>query len=428
MKITKRITQLFSPSKHKKPTMFTHKSDNDLLTIDLYGVIGDFWNENEAEDLLLILNRNRSAKQIQLNVHSPGGFYSDGLSIMNQLKEHPAQVTATVQGMAWSMASLILMAADKVKVHENSWIMIHEAESGSEGRASDLQKESEVLNQINKNVAEAYASKTKLPLDKIQQMMADETWMDGQESVDLGFADELIPLKEAEKTASVQMKVSLSQPISFAVLDVYQNIPIQCLPTDKTATLIARINSTKNEQITKPTSKGLETPKMSDKTSQQTAQHIEKLKADIAVLQAAQTAQPTAEQTQAAQTILNSSPKQTSFTLEQITNGVQQYLSGMQPTEHPPKQPQNQKHASASEIAQLCMIANKPEMTAEFLSAEKTPDQVRVELAAIKQAELKAIPPINGQLGGETPTKSTKTMPEMAKESCEKQKLPGFNS
>ena len=36
------------------------------------------------------------------------------------------------------MASVIIMAADKVLVHENSWIMIHEAEAVAVGRADDL--------------------------------------------------------------------------------------------------------------------------------------------------------------------------------------------------------------------------------------------------------------------------------------------------
>jgi ATP-dependent protease ClpP protease subunit len=55
-----------------------------------------------------------------MHVNSPGGDYFDGIAILNSLRDHPARVVATVDGLAASAASFIVMAADELVMARNS--------------------------------------------------------------------------------------------------------------------------------------------------------------------------------------------------------------------------------------------------------------------------------------------------------------------
>ena len=78
--------------------------------IDIYGVIGG-WDVSGA-DFLRELKGLGSLNAIDLRIHSEGGSVLDGWAIANGLMKHEARVTGTVEGMAASMASVILMASD----------------------------------------------------------------------------------------------------------------------------------------------------------------------------------------------------------------------------------------------------------------------------------------------------------------------------
>lgn len=397
MKIKKLIKAMMGANPSNQQTrLFSAKGDDDTLTLDLYGTVGDWWEYNEAQDLLNILNQNKTVKHIIVNVHSLGGFFLEGVAIMNQLREHPAKVTMIVQGVAASMASLILMAADVIKVHEASWIMIHEAEVTAQGRASELENHAEWLKEVNEQAAQAYSARTGIAVEEIHKMMTAETWMTGTKAVELGFADELISLNQAQQTAGAQMKSMAKQPISFAALDVYSNVPLECLPTNQTATLLGRISETK-----------LENNKVAESTGKPTAVQI--AAAQAVVDHAANRPSP-AELAEANKVLAAADPAE--IAAAKSDNPDQPNLNGND----------IEKPESATEIAQLCQLAGKPERTAEFLTAQKTAEEVRAILATERTAELNGAPPVSSQIPQQVP-EDQKTMSQMAAESCEKQGL-----
>src|SRR5438445_13881983 len=74
---------------------------------------------------------NDSAKPITLYINSAGGNVTDGLALHDAIQEivrNGVEVTAIVQGMAYSMGSVVLQAASPRKrfAFPHSWIMIHE--------------------------------------------------------------------------------------------------------------------------------------------------------------------------------------------------------------------------------------------------------------------------------------------------------------
>jgi ATP-dependent Clp protease protease subunit len=106
------------------------KEESDRLR-DVY-LIGDI-EKDTARAVIEKLRElaNSSRKPITLYINSAGGNVTDGLAIhdvVQHLVSTGIQVTIVVQGMAYSMGSVVLQAASPGKrlSYPHSWIMIHE--------------------------------------------------------------------------------------------------------------------------------------------------------------------------------------------------------------------------------------------------------------------------------------------------------------
>ncbi len=165
---------------------------SDEVDVFIYDEIG-FWGV-QASDFVAEL-KEIDTKTINLRVNSPGGSVFDGLAIYQAFASHPAKIIAYVDGWAASIASVIIMAADTIKVGEAAQVMIHKPWSFAMGSADDMRKEADVLDSIQEAIIDVYVARTGGDRDSITSQVNDETWFRGQEAVDAGFADEVIPLK-----------------------------------------------------------------------------------------------------------------------------------------------------------------------------------------------------------------------------------------
>lgn len=177
--------------------------------ITMYGTIVDckpknFWTGEEVDgefivlkDFLTDLNTISSCKKLTVRMNSLGGDAGVAITIHNRLREladSGVETECIVDGMAMSGGSLIMCACDKVKVNPSSLIMIHKcwAELWGGYNADDLRKEAEAYDAYDKAQASIYKRKCGLSETVILHMMANTTYMTGEEAVEKGFADELI--------------------------------------------------------------------------------------------------------------------------------------------------------------------------------------------------------------------------------------------
>lgn len=160
---------------------------DDSAELLLYGIIGDYWDELDAKDIVQDL-RKIEAKNITVRIYSDGGSVFAGLAIYNALKAHPANVTVKIDSLAASIASVIAMSGT-VEMPENAFMMIHNPWGGAFGEAKDFEKMAEVLNKIKSSLMLVYQEKTGLGADTLSLMMDNETWLTAQEAKNLGFAD-----------------------------------------------------------------------------------------------------------------------------------------------------------------------------------------------------------------------------------------------
>lgn len=189
------------------------KTEN--LEIYLYDDIeadGEGWfgetieSETSAKSVHKQLDEVEPNTPISLHINSYGGDVKEGAAIYSLLKLHSGPVTVYVDGFACSAASLIAMAGDKVIMGKLAMMMIHNAWTVAAGNAKELRKAADDLDKISTTMSLAYKERCgdKLPEDKLQSMLDEEVWLDAEECVALGFADEIAGKSAAEGLAKAK--------------------------------------------------------------------------------------------------------------------------------------------------------------------------------------------------------------------------------
>ena len=205
--------------------------------VQIYEEIGG-WGIS-AKEFASDLKELGTVNEITLRINSPGGSVFDGNAIFNQLKQHKAKVTAHIDGLAASMASVIAMAADHIVMPENALMMIHNPWTVSIGNAEELRKDADLLDTIKRTLLTAYG-RSAMTDDEISEMMDAETWLTGADAVEMGFADEL------------EEEVAMAACAKFEQLAQFTKTPKQLKPEPSA---VADTPEAKHEEITMPEAK-----------------------------------------------------------------------------------------------------------------------------------------------------------------------------
>ena len=156
-----------------------------------------------------------------LNVHlnSPGGDATDGVAIANVLRQHRADVTVWVDGLAASAASVIAMAGDEVVMGIGSQLMIHDASCLAMGDAAEMRKAAEMLDSTSNAYASAYAAKAGGTAAEWRAVMVEETWYGPDEAVAAKLADRVATEADKGTASGEQVVPGKAQPSFWDMWD-----------------------------------------------------------------------------------------------------------------------------------------------------------------------------------------------------------------
>jgi ATP-dependent Clp protease protease subunit len=139
-----------------------------------------------------LLSGAKENEELEIIINSGGGSVFAGSEIYTALKSHKGNTIAKIVGIAASAASVIAMAANRVAISPTAQIMIHNVSSIVAGDYRDLQHEANVIENMNKSIANAYALKTNLGQEELLELMNNETWLNAQQAKEKGFANEIM--------------------------------------------------------------------------------------------------------------------------------------------------------------------------------------------------------------------------------------------
>lgn len=211
--------------------------ENKHAEMTLYGDIVetrpiDWWTDEPVEGNFIIqdeflndLESIKGCEDLTIHLNSCGGDAFVSIAIHNRLRELSdagMDITCIVDGAAMSGGSLIMCAADHVKVNPSSLILIHDCWSFAWDRfnSSKLRKLADDLDVINESQAEIYARKSGMDVGEIREMMTAETMMTGRSAVNKGLADELLEADDADVAVSADHKtlIACGRKMRFAAM------------------------------------------------------------------------------------------------------------------------------------------------------------------------------------------------------------------
>ncbi len=172
--------------------------------IYIYGDIGWWqaadsadWGEITLTDVRNQYEAQKDSEEIVVHIHSPGGYVTEGFAIHDYLRSQGKPVTTIIEGMCYSIATVIALAGDVRKMTSNSDFMIHNPWGGAVGESEEIQKYADNLKEIENKVADFYAAKTHITKDEALEMMKAETFMNSEKALEYGFITEIASVMKA---------------------------------------------------------------------------------------------------------------------------------------------------------------------------------------------------------------------------------------
>lgn len=174
-----------------KRNKVSYYNESKTLVIDIDDVIDGWWGFS-ASRLKQIIREYGKVEDIKVNLYSPGGSIFEGFEIYNILKDHSAKVEMNVGALAASIAFTIMLAGDTIRVHNNSTGVIHNPWVIMAGDSDELRHEADVLDKMKKQIIDIITASGNIGREEISALMDTETYLDAEEMITYGFADELI--------------------------------------------------------------------------------------------------------------------------------------------------------------------------------------------------------------------------------------------
>ena len=185
---------------HAKKTWFNAKKTSESAAeIALYNDIG-MWGI-QTEEFKTALDGLGEITDLTIRINSYGGEVFVGFAIYNLIKDHPAaNKTMIVDGVAASIASVIALAGNKLQMHKNSYMMIHNPAVMVAGDATTLRKAADELDQIKQTIITLYRDRgVELSKKKLDELMTAETWLTAEDAKKYGFAQEVLDESENDE-------------------------------------------------------------------------------------------------------------------------------------------------------------------------------------------------------------------------------------
>ena len=178
----------FEPASGKDALSKIINQTGEMVDIYLYGVIGEDIDGNLIAEQI----RNFDASGVKIineHINSEGGGIVNGLSIAAaNLNCKNSKIYTYNDGLAGSMAGIIHQTGSKKFGASYSLLMMHEPSLGEDTIANTKDPVvKKTLQSFKNQLLSILFASTGFPMDKLEKMMTDETWMNAEECEKMGF-------------------------------------------------------------------------------------------------------------------------------------------------------------------------------------------------------------------------------------------------
>lgn len=190
---------------------------NKSAEVLIYGDIGEsWWGESVIAKEFVNEIRALDVDSIDVRINSYGGSVSDGIAIFTALRRHKATITTSIDGAAYSIASLIAMAGDEVEMAENAMLMIHAPWTRAAGNATEMRDVADMLDKMAEAMVSSYTRGGRGPdAAEVESLLKDgeDHWYTAREAAALGLVDTVV---EAMPMAASLRQTRFTPPAAAA--------------------------------------------------------------------------------------------------------------------------------------------------------------------------------------------------------------------
>jgi ATP-dependent Clp protease protease subunit len=197
------------------------RKERDASLRDIY-LIGDI-EKDTARNCIERLRElaSESSKPISIYINSAGGNVTDGLAIHDAIRHvvtRGVEVVVIVQGMAYSMGSIVLQAASEGRrlAFPHSWIMIHEPAKWAGWQSTTAAAQHlERLKQMQDQIYKILSSRSGKPLRQIiKDTKRTDFYLDAQKALEYGLIDSVVAgeLPEPRREGAADGKEPVAVP------------------------------------------------------------------------------------------------------------------------------------------------------------------------------------------------------------------------
>jgi ATP-dependent Clp endopeptidase proteolytic subunit ClpP len=156
--------------------------------LKLYGYLYDVTGLVEQLEQL----NGQGYDEIELHIHSEGGDVINGFFLYNKIKESQTPVDVYIDGMAASMASIVMLAGRKIYMSENAFLMLHSPKGSVYGTANEIAQAFKPLKEMERIFINYYSAKTgKTPAD-VSKYLEGDNWFSAQQAKQEGLIDDIV--------------------------------------------------------------------------------------------------------------------------------------------------------------------------------------------------------------------------------------------
>ena len=213
-----------------KNKTITNKDNEPILerTLFLNGTIAEeSWYDDDVTPKLFEQELMADKGDVTIWINSPGGDCVAAAQIYNMLMNYKGKITVKIDGIAASAASVIAMAGSKVLMSPVSMLMIHNPSTIAAGDKAEFKRAMAMLYEVKESIINAYEIKTGLARVKLADLMDEESWMNANKAVELGFADGILK-RNAESAALDQPDVSVMYSKAAVTNSFFTKVTEKC--------------------------------------------------------------------------------------------------------------------------------------------------------------------------------------------------------
>lgn len=173
-------------------------SQDESACLLLYGPVGEDQKVSPAQVVSELNELERVYKKIDIRINSVGGEVFAGVAIFNALTSSKADITIYIDGVAASIAAIIALCGKPLYMSSYARLMLHRVQGGEYGSADKLHETAQMMEALEKTLAEMIASRCKLTPQEVASRYFDgaDHWFTAKEAQLMGLIDGIYDIED----------------------------------------------------------------------------------------------------------------------------------------------------------------------------------------------------------------------------------------